>query len=206
MSRSLFTKLGATAALGLTFAAAPLFASAGLLGERYAALGYDYAIVESAAYDDGDGISLFYNQPLTDTVDIGGSYTTVGYGDADGRDEVGDFSDQRLQLLVTGYELPSLDRIWVRIGAGVGMVEHGDVDDTNFCWSAMLGTEYTISDKAVFHPYLGWSDVLDDGETTTFHYGMQVVINASEKIGVNCRIEGDHHYNFTLSLGVLARF
>jgi hypothetical protein len=206
MSRNLFTKLGATAVLGLSLASAPLGASAGLLGERYAALGYDYTFVESAAYDDGDGITLVYNQPWTDSVDIGGSYTSVGYGDADGRDEVGDFSDQRLQLLVTGYELPSLDRIWVRAGAGVGMVEHGDEDETNFCWSASIGTEYTMSDKAVFQPYLGWSDVLDDGETTTFHYGMQVVFNASDKIGVNCRLEGDHHYNITFSLGVLARF
>lgn len=206
MYRSLFIKTGMSVALGLSLATASVYASAGLLGERYAALSYDHAFVETAAYDDGAGITLLYNQPLTDSIDIGGSYTNVGYGDADGRDEVGDFSDQRLQLLVTGYELPSLDRIWVRVGAGLGMVEHGDDDDTNFCWSASLGTEYTISDKAVFQPYLGWSDVLSDGETTTFHYGMQVVVNASDKIGVNCRLEGDHHYNFTLSLGVLARF
>jgi hypothetical protein len=206
MYRSLFTKPGVTVALGLCLATASGYASAGLLGEHYAALGYDYTFVETAAYDDGAGITLVYNQPWTDSVDIGGSYTNVGYGDADGRDEVGDFSDQRLQVLVTGYELPSMDRIWVRAGAGLGIVKHGGDDDTNFCWSALLGTEYTISDKAVFQPYVGWSDVLDDGETTTFHYGMQVVFNASDKIGVNCRLEGDHHYNLTLSFGVLARF
>jgi hypothetical protein len=206
MHRSVFTKLGATVALSLSLACAPLFASAGLLGKRYAAVSYDHAFIETAAYDDGAGITLLYNQQLTDSIDIGGSYTNMGYGDADGRDEVGDFSDQRLQLLVTGYEQPSPDRLWVRVGAGLGRVEHGDEDETNFCWSLMLGTEYTLSDKAVLHPYFGWSDVLDDGETTTFHYGAQVVVEVSDKISVNCRLEGDHHYNVTLSLGVLARF
>ncbi|MBE2215525.1 MAG: hypothetical protein IAE82_16745 [Opitutaceae bacterium] len=205
MYRSLCSKLGATVAFGLCLAAAPASA-AGLLGERYAALGYDYTFVESAAYDDGDGLTLVYNQPLCDTVDIGGSYTHVGYGDADGRDEVGDFSDQRFQLLVTAYEMPQLDRVWVRFGAGVGMVEHGDDDETNFCWSALIGSEYTLGEKTVLHPYLGWSDVLDDSETTTFHYGLQCVFAATEKVGVNLRLEGDHHYNVTLSVGVLARF
>ncbi len=205
MKRNLLTSLGATVAFGLAMVATPVSA-AGLLGERYAAVGYDHVMVESAAYDDGDGLTLVYNQPLFDGVDIGGSLTTVGYGDADGRDEVGDFSDQRFQFLITGYEVPELNSIWVRFGAGVGMVEHGDDDETNFCWSALIGTEHTVGEKAALQPYLGWSDVLDDSETTTFHYGLRGVFCVTEKVGITVRIEGDHRYNFTLSLGALMRF
>lgn len=205
MTRSITTNLISAVALGLGLWAAPASA-AGLLGERYAALSYDHAFIESAAYDDGSGLTLLYNHPLCDSVDLGGSVNYVAYGDADGRDEVGDFSDQRFQVHATAFGLPELDRVWVRVGTGVGMVEHGDEDETNLCWSSLIGTEYTISDKAVIHPYVGWSDVLDDGETTTFVYGLQLAFNASEKFGVTCRLQGDHHYNVTLSLGALARF
>jgi len=206
MHRRIFTNLGATVAIVLGLAAVPASADAGLLGERYVSVGYDYAFIESAAYDDGDGLTLFYNHPMSDTIDLGGSYSLVQYGDADGRDEVGDFSDQRFQIHATAYGLSNIEPIWIRLGTGVGMVEHGDDDETNLVWSALIGTEYTLGESAVLHPYVGWSDVLDDGETTTFVYGLQTVVKVADKVGVNVRIEGDHHYNFTLSVGALVRF
>jgi len=206
MHRRIFTNLGATVAMALGLATVPAVADAGLLGERYVAVGYDYAFIESAAYDDGDGLTLFYNHPLSDTIDLGGSYHYVAYGDADGRDEVGDFSDSRVQLHATAYGLSNIEPIWVRLGAGIGAVEHGDDDETNFAWSALIGTEYTLGESAVLHPYLGWTDVLEDSEGTRFVYGVQTVVGVSDKIGLNVRLQGDHHYNFTLSLGALVRF
>jgi len=209
MQRSLFKNLGAALALGLGLTAAPASA-AGLLGERYVAVGYDHAIVESAAYEDGGGMTLVYNHPLSDKVDLGGSYTFLSYDGANGRDEVGDFTDQRLQFFMTAYGLPDgipdFDRIWVRVGAGFGNVEHGDRDTTNLSWLGMIGTEYPMGERSVLQPYVGWSDVINDGESVTFVYGLQAVFDVAEKVGVSLRVQGDQRYNITLSLGGLFRF
>lgn len=205
MTRTLLPSLSAATALGLCLATLPASAK-GLLGERYASLSYDHIFTQSDGYDNGEGTTVFYNQPLFDGVDIGGRYAYAAYGDADGRDELGDFSDQRLELMLTGYGDPERDRIWVRLGAGVGTVEHGDEDTTNFCWTALIGTEYALSDRAYLHPYAGWSDVINDSETTSFVYGLQLSFDVVDKAAVNLRVQGDHRYNVVLSLGGLVRF
>ena len=205
MHQTLFTKIGAAVAIGLGLAALPASA-AGLLGERYATLSYDPVFVNLDAYDNGDGFTAFYNQSWTETVDFGVGYSYQAYGDADGRDEVGDFSDQRIHLVATAFGEPEQNRVWARIGVGLGRVEHGDRDVTSLSWLALVGTEYLVGDKVVLHPYAGWSNVLNDGETTRFVYGVQTVFDATDKVGVSVRLEGDHHYNVVFSIGGLFRF
>lgn len=207
MHRSLFKNLGAALALGLGLTAAPASA-AGLLGERYVAVGYDYLVTESAAYDNGAGVTVFYNHPFNDHIDFGGSYK---YAAKDGaRSDVEDFSDQRLQFVVTAFGLPDgipdADRLWVRLGAGLGMVDSGDDDSTGLSLQALLGTEYTLGEKGVLQPYVGWNSVIDDGETGSFVYGVQLVFDVAEKFAVNFRAEGDQRYNVALSIGGLFRF
>ena len=204
MHQNLYKCLGALVAGGLLCA---LPASGeGLLGERYLSLSYDSFWGETAAYDDGSGFTLTYNQPYSDVVDIGGSFEYLAYGDADGRDELGDFSDQRLLVTATAYEIPQLNRIWVRFGLGLGMVEHGDDDDTNVAWAVTAGTEYAFGETVVLYPYLEMNDVWDDGEDTTIAYGVQALVNAGEKFGATLGIEGDQKLNWTLSIGGVVRF
>lgn len=203
MHHVLLHRLGIAAAFGLCVASVPASA-AGLLGERYVSASYDHTFTESSSYGDGSGLTVFYNHPLCENVDLGGRYSYRAW-DAK-TDWASDFSDQRLEAVATAFGPPELDRIWVQVGAGLGMVEHGDDDTTNFAWSALFGTEYGLGATGVLQPYAGWNDVLNDGDTTTFVYGVKLIFSAGEKIGVQVKVEGDHHYNATLSLGVVGRF
>lgn len=202
MHQELLKKLGAAAVFACCLAGPATAAS--LLGERYAALEFNQVFTQSDAYDNGPGFGLSYNHPLCDGIDLGASFTSTSY---DGeRNDVTDFSDQRLQLMVTAFGLPELDRIWVRIGAGFGMVENNDNDDTDGCLLGMIGTEYTLGSRAVLQPYVGWSDVFYDDETTMFFYGLKAVVDVADNVGVSFRLEGDHEYNITLGIGAVARF
>jgi hypothetical protein len=181
-------------------------AAAGLLGERWLDVSCSHLFTETARYDNGWGAALVYNQPLSDRVDLGGTYQYAAFDAASGRPEVGDFSDQRLYLHATGHMASERERIWVRVGAGAGRVEHGGSTRTGLAWLVTVGTEYPLGAKRVLTPYAGWSDVLDDGETTDFVYGALLVFDVSDTMGIGVRLEGDHHYNFALSLGVVGRF
>ncbi len=202
MHQELLKNLGAAAVFACCLAGPAT--AAGLLGERYAALEYNQIFTQSDRYENGPGFALTYNHPLREGIDLGASFTHSSY---DGeRNDVADFSDQRLQFMVTAFGLPELDRIWVRLGVGLGMVENDDNDDTDGCLLGMIGTEYTLGPRAVLQPYVGWSDVFYDDETTKFFYGAQVVMDVADTVGVNFKLEGDHEYNITLGIGVLMRF
>ncbi len=204
MHRSLLKLSCAAAVIGVFLAATPTATAAGLLGKRYASVSYDYTMVESAAYDDGDGVSLFYNHPLLETVDLGLDYQFRSKNGA--RDDVGDFSEQRLQVVATGFLTGEPDNIFARVGLGVGSVEHGEQDVISLAWSGVIGTEYALSDNSVLQGYAGWNDVTNDGETIDFIYGVLATFDAGDSFSVTARVEGDAHYNFTFSIGGLVRF
>lgn len=203
MYRSLSIKSASLAALGLFLAVAPA-ATAGLLGTRYVSVSYDHTLVESSAYDDGVGVSLFYNHPLFDQLDLG---LDLRHTSRDGdRFDVGDFSSDRIQLVATAFQSEEKDNIFVRVGFGVGHVDRGDRDVTSFAWSGIIGTEYAFNEKALIQPYAGWSDVTNDGDTIDFIYGVLAVYSAADSFGLTARVEGDHRFNVTFSIGGLIRF
>ena len=192
--------------------ALPLSA-AGLLGERYAEVSYDFVQTGSARYDNGAGMTLAYNQPYSENVDLGASFQFAMYDAANNRPEVGDFSEQRLQVFATAYMPPERDRLWLRLGVGLGEVERDysatetpDEEITDLSWLFRIGTEYAIGDKAAVTPYLGFEDILDDGETIDFVYGVHAFWDVAESIALSLRIEGNRDYNLGISLGCLARF
>jgi hypothetical protein len=203
MHRSLFHKSCAAAALALAFSATTATA-AGLLGSRYVSASYDYTLSESASYKDGDGVSLFYNHPFADHVDLGLDFRARSVNGS--RNDVPDVEDQRLRLVATAYQSGGRDNIFVRLGVGFGSVERGSRDSTTLAWSAVIGTEYTFSESAVLQPYAGWNDVRNDGQTISFIYGALVAYDVTDAFSVTGQIEGDEHYNVTLSIGALVRF
>lgn len=202
MHRSTLKPLAAVLVAALSFASSA--SAAGLLGQRHAALSYDHTFVETGAYDDGGGLSLFYNHPLLETVDLSFVYRYTSWDGA--RDDVGDFSEHRFLAHMTAFGGGERDVLFARVGVGVGHVESGSRDVTGLAWSGVAGTEYALNEKAVLQPYFGWNDVINDGRRPRFIYGLLVAWDASEGFGLTARIEGDSKYNVVLSVGALVRF
>jgi hypothetical protein len=184
------------AALGLaTFVTSSLNAqeianasSSGLIGKRYA--GADFLITDSRDLADNSyGGSLVFNQPVSEVVDLTGSYS---YDQMNGQAidltrnvlEVGAIYYSQLE----GYKpfmSASLGYAWDKWEFPAPL--QGD-NDEGFLYSIGLGVEVPLSDKTAAVGEVSYQDGMDSGEEDS--WGLEVGLNhwITEKVALKASV------------------
>jgi len=171
------------AALGLaTFVTSSLNAqevadaqSAGLIGKRYA--GADFLITDSRDLaDNGYGGSLIFNQPVSEVVDLTGTYS---FDQMNGQST--DLTRNVLELGATYYSELEGYKPFMTASLGYGWDKWKfpapalNDNDEGFLYSIGLGAEVPLSDKTAAVGEVSYQDGLDSGEEDS--WGLEVGLN-----------------------------
>ena len=199
--------------------------AAGLLGQRYFGATFDYAFVSEdlnvdgtqGGIDDATGLSLLYNQPIRDSLDLGieYSYLTTDFGASDGEYVLnGDISMHEIYAGVTWFSAKR-DKMKPFVTGALGwMKTEADADaggenynesDSSFAWLARAGIEFGIGDRIALAPVIEYADPLESGADGTFSYGgyAEFELNKLSFVG---RVMIDDESNTTVSAGLTFGF
>ena len=176
---------------------------AGLLGERYVGATIDYVVFDGDALDDGLGLSLVYNNPLNEEIDLAVTYSYLG---SEAYDSV-NVSSHTLLAGATFHAPLGQGRALLRAELGVSRLKAGG-SETEIPYAVTLGYELPIGGEFALTPFLTWSDLVDsdldvDG---TFDIGVLASWRVSETLDLIGSVTRNDDSDVGLSLGVAYRF
>jgi len=189
----------ATAAVAVS----PIHA-AGLVHQRTGLLTLDYFNTESAAFDNGGGVTLLYNQPVTDRGDFSVGYSHLSYDSA--RVGGGDATKDRFMVYGAGIGELDTDTPYARVGFGWGRDKYGPTKLESALYSIRIGVEWKPEEKWAVNLYGDWTDSFNSEVDGTLVYGVLADHDLSETMSGVLQLEGDDHFNWKLSVGALFRF
>lgn len=189
-------------AASLASAAAP-GGDAGLLGERYVGATIDYVVFDGDALDDGIGVTLAYNNPLNEEIDLSVTYSYLG-------SEAYDSTNVTSHALLVGATFHSQmgqGRGLLRVELGVNRLKAGG-SETEIPYALTLGYELPLNAEFALTPFVTWSDLVDsdldvDG---TFDLGVLASWRVSETLDIVGTVTRNDDSDLGLSAGVAYRF
>ncbi|RME67699.1 MAG: hypothetical protein D6781_12655 [Verrucomicrobia bacterium] len=199
--------LGCVAAVVAAFSSAPAHAT-GMIGQRHLSATWQYTWVESAAFENGSGYSVFANMPFEGATPFD---LSVGYNrfEKDGaRPQQPDITTNEWQGYLTLIGLESHNSIpFLRLGLGWADWSASDGNEADDgIYSISVGAEMFQNTEFTFTPFLTWTDSFGGDIDGRLTYGATVEWSPSEYAGILVRLEGDDHYNFSAGIGAVVRF
>jgi len=195
----------------------PAASAAGLLGQRYAAATFDWALwdngdVDGGKIEDGHGITLALNQPLAENVDLALSYS---YLDAGGRVDLGegdvaefDISAQSLLFGGTFYMPVGTVKPFIAANLGWARTRAAGNTDNDAVYQIVPGVEIPAGDRASLTLFAAWNDYFDNEveDDGSLNFGALAEFEVSSKWSVLARTSIDDDSNWGISVGALVRF
>ena len=205
------------AAAAIAASTVSVASAAGLLGQRYAAGTFDWVLWDNdelpgGDIDDGKGISLTLNQPLSSNVDLSVDYSyldtggSVDFGEGDIYDF--DASSQALTFNGTFYMPANGFKPFIKVGAGWAWSKIDGDTDNDAVYQIVPGVEIPAGQKASLTLFAAWQDYFDneDGDDGAWDFGALAEFEVSAKWSVLVRGTVDDDSNYGLSAGALVRF
>ncbi len=195
------------AAAVLVTGSLPVASAAGLLGERYAAATFDWVFPDDNDVDNGRGVTLTLNQPLTTSIDLALTYSYLDTGANFGFGNI-DISGQNLMFGGTYHMQAQGMKPFIGVSAGwLGTKVDGSTDnDTVF--QIVPGVEIPAGEKASLRLYAAYSDYFDNEpeDEGVWSFGAVADFDINETWGLLTEINLDEDSNWGLSFGALVRF
>jgi opacity protein-like surface antigen len=223
------------AAIAVVAGCSSVASAAGLLGQRYAGATFDWALfdndlVDGVKIDDGHGISLTLNQPLSSNVDLSidysyldagarippgegeGGYEPTSFSSPAGYLEDGtyvfDIASQVVSFNGTFY-MPAGDlKPFISVGAGWLWTKADGSTDNDAIYQIAPGVEIPAGDKASLTLFAAWQDYFDNEEEDdgSWNFGAIAEFEVSSKWSLIARGSVDEDSNYGLSAGAVVRF
>lgn len=193
----------------------PAASAAGLLGQRYAAATFDWVLWDNVAdtkIDDGHGITLGLNQPLSQNVDLTLSYS---YLDAGARVDFGeggvaefDISSQSLLFGGTFYMPAGGVKPFIAVNAGWAGTKAAGSTDNDAVYQIVPGVEIPAGDKASLTLFAAWNDYFDneDEDDGAWNFGALAEFQVNSQWSLLAKTSVDDDSNWGISAGALVRF
>jgi hypothetical protein len=206
------------AAAALVTGSVSVASASGLLGQRYAGATFDWVLWDEdevpagSSIDDGKGISLTLNQPLSSNVDLSVDYSYLDTGASIDLGEGGaydfDASSQALTFNATFYMPAGNMKPFVKVGAGWGWSKIDGDTDNDAIYQIVPGVEIPAGDKASLTLFAAWQDYFDnEGEDDgSWDFGAIAAFDVSAQWTVLVRGSVDDDSNYGISAGALVRF
>ena len=200
------------AVAALVAGSVPMASAAGLLGQRYAGATFDWVFPDDDFVDDGRGLTLQLNQPLTQNIDLALSYSYLDTGASVDVGEGGTVSiDASAQNVLFGgniYLQQGTMKPFIGLNLGwLGTKIDGSTDN-DMVYQIVPGVEIPAGDKATLTLYAAWNDYFDneDEDDGTWTFGALAEFEVSTQWSVLVRTSLDDDSNWGLSAGALVRF
>jgi len=188
---------------------------AGLLGERYFGVTFDYVTFDAPAVNDGFGASFELNYPISNGVDLVAAYSYLG-NDLDidfNGSPVGADLDQHSLFVGTRLHTPlGPGRGFATAGfglakLGVDIPGLGDDSETESYYLIGAGYELPVGDRLAFTPFVTWSDFFDsDLDAGAVTYGTDVEFRFEGSVSLIGSLWVDDDSNKGVSAGMVFRF
>ena len=200
------------AAAALLASTAPVASATGLLGQRYASATFDWVFPDDNRVDDGRGVTLGLNLPLTTNIDLSLNYS---YLDSGADFEVGegetisvDASGQSLMFGGTFYMPAGNVKPFISAGLGWQGIKVDNETDNDMTYQIVPGVEIPAGDRATLTLYAAWSDYFDNEpeDDGVWTFGALAEFEVSTQWSVLVRTTLDDDSNWGLSAGALVRF
>lgn len=195
------------ASVALVASSVSVASAAGLLGQRYAAATYDWVLWDENAIDDGHGITLTLNQPLSSNIDLSVDYS---YLDTGVSTEAGSFDMSGQTLAFNGtYYMPAGNmKPFIKAGAGWAWTKIAGETDNDMIYQIVPGIEIPAGEKASLTLFAAWQDYFDNEaeDDGTWDFGAIAEFAVSSQWSVLVRGSVDDDSNYGFSAGALLRF
>lgn len=200
------------AVAALVAGSVPVVSAAGLLGQRYAGATFDWVFPDDNWVDDGRGVTLVLNQPLSQYIDLSASYSYLDTGaDIDlGEGEIGsiDASSQNLLFGTTLHAEYNSVKPFVGLSLGwLGTKIDGSTDN-DMVYQITPGVEIPAGDKASLTLFASWNDYFDneDEDDGSWNFGAAADFDLTSTWSLLTKVTIDEDSNWGLSAGALVRF
>jgi len=188
---------------------------AGLIGQKYFSVTFDYVTFDAPSVDDGFGASFNLNYPIRDGIDLVASYSYLG-NDVDfdfNGSPVGADLDQHSLGVGANFHRP-LGPGRGFVGAGLGLAKLGvDIpnlgsdSETESYYLIGAGYELPVGDRLAFTPFITWSDFFDsDLDAGAVTYGVDVEVRFGGSASIIGSLSLDDDSNMGVSAGMAFRF
>lgn len=200
--------LGLAALVSASLVASSISANAtGTIGKRHVSAFYQYMWVESSAFDDGKGYSVFANTPINlgTKLDLGVGYERLEKTSAYSHRP--DITTQEAQLFATLIGPTTVGTPYLRLGLGYGDEKGSDgTSKDDGIYSISAGAEMLQSEQIALTAYMTWTDSIQSNIGGRLTFGGFAELSPSEHIGILLHLEGDDQYNFAAGIGAVLRF
>lgn len=190
----------------------PAASAAGLLGQRYAGATFDWVLPDNDMVDDGRGLTLVLNQPLSQNIDLSVSYSYLDTGaDVDfGEGGIGHFdaSSQNVMFGGTFYTQAGTMKPFISLSAGWLGTRIAGEDENDGVYSIAPGIEVPAGDKASLTLYASWNNTFDDDleDNGVWDFGAIAEFELTSTWSALVKTNLDEDSNWGISAGALVRF
>jgi len=205
------------AAAALVAGTVSVSSAAGLLGQRYVGATFDWVLWDNdelpgGDLDDGRGLSLTFNQPLSSNVDLSLDYS---YLDAGGTLDLGegdiynfDASSQAVTFNATFYMPAGNVKPFVKAGAGWAWAKIDGDSDNDTIYQIVPGVEIPAGEKATLTLFAAWQDYFDNESEDDgfFTFGATAEFALNDKVSLLATGSVDDDSNYGISAGAILRF
>lgn len=205
-----FTKLILAAAFALGFAAAlradETSAPAGLLGQRYAALGLGAIDLHDTSVD-VRSYRLAYNQNVSAGVD---ARLELDYLRSQRTNSVlfghQRYTDRDALLGARAFTVRGLATPYAEAGAGWTWFKLAGWREDSFVWFAGVGAEFAVNARFVATPYVRYTDRVDDFRGHNWNYGVRANFALTAQVALTAALDRNNDQDMEYQLGLAWRF
>ncbi len=197
--------LAASLATGASTASA-----AGLLGQRYIDATLDYVFWDNdSGLDHGLGVTVDYNQPLTNSLDLTAAYSYLSSDISNTSTSVKgndlSFGAHWFMPAANGKFFTGGKLGWSKASANL-IGSGNNLSESTTYWLIDAGYEFPIGSGSSATPYISYSHAFKRGFSGTFEYGIYGEFDLSGTTSLLMKVNGNDDSDFGVSGGVVYRF
>jgi len=174
----------------------------GLLGQRYASLGYSYNDLHDSSTD-LQALRFEINQPLTRGFDLNLGYTGARTSAFDGIRQTQQSLDANVVAYMSGY---GHGRPYLSAGGGWLWLKTGGAKDNSFLYQFEAGVEWPATRALSVTPFVRYLDAPSVAVANHWAYGVKANYWLTSRWGLNAVVALDNKVDVTYGAGLSFRF